>query len=146
MSHVAEELSKITQTYENAAVHYLEGAEKVDDARLKVLFTSLAEVRKVAKGQLDQYIDGRGEAIIDSETLLNKMRRTLTEVDTWINDDAESYLADLEEQEDRTLDALNHAIQKSIMPPNVLATLKAQREVFEQTHFKMRSLKHQYDA
>ncbi len=140
MTETNKAFCELVSVLKDGATFYEQAKDKVDDAELKALFVTMAEIRVSTIDALKFYIerDG-GEADIDG-TLAGAMRRFYTETLSLVNDTDRSYIAQLEEHEDRTLEAFDKA-QGETDDAELISILTANRLTFEGTHETMRALK-----
>ena len=96
---------------------YQEAAQRVDDVELKTLFTRIADIKDAIIGQLGTAVQAVGGEPEDSGTLRGSMQEMYARLRAALGDTEYSYVAELEESEDRLLHAFEDAMKDERTPP-----------------------------
>ncbi|WP_411834718.1 PA2169 family four-helix-bundle protein [Pseudoxanthomonas mexicana] len=92
---------------------YEEAAQKVDDAELKNLFTRIAGIKGHLVTELGAVVQAAGGTPEDSGTLVGSMQKMYGNLRATLGDKEYGYVAQLEESEDRLINAFNEVAQDS---------------------------------
>lgn len=95
---------------------YEEAASKVDDADLKALFIRIAGIKAAIVNELGGAVQAAGGKVETSGTVAGDMQRFYGKVRATLGDEAYGYVAELEESEDRLLEAFEKAADDRDVP------------------------------
>ncbi|MDH5823928.1 PA2169 family four-helix-bundle protein [Luteimonas sp. RD2P54] len=95
---------------------YEEAAQKVQDPDLKALFTRLAGVKAAIVNELGGAVQAAGGTPEDSGTMAGGMRQMYAKLRAGLGDKEYSYVAELEESEDRLLEAFRETAADNDTP------------------------------
>lgn len=137
MKHVSD----IIQVLNSGIEFYSDAKEKVDDQQLEQFFDRMLNARRMVKERLQPFAvqeDGKRE---EGSAFSVEARKVYTKVIGAISSDTErTYISQLEEVEDKTLDELRIAL-KDKQPPQYEAALLQSMATMQECHDEMRALK-----
>ena len=143
--NVAGKLKDLTIICQDGRDFYAYAAQETKDPELHELFTCFASIREDAIGELQANINALGEtAPVEEHSLAGIVRQNYAKFKKMLSLNENAALVDeLEETEDRTLEAFNQALDA--LPPSdpVRIVVIQQRDIFKGTHARMRALKEQ---
>lgn len=96
---------------------YEEAAQKVDDAELKTLFARIATNKAQIVGELSAAVQAAGGKPEESGTMVGSMQQMYGKLRATLGDTEYGYVAELEESEDRLLEAFDEAARDADTPP-----------------------------
>ncbi len=140
MTEVSKTLNGLISVLIDGQKFYEQARDKVEDPALKSFFLDMARIRTAAISELKPYVRAEGEEVEDDGTFSGAARRFYTETVALVNDTDRTFIGQLEEHEDRVLEAFDDA-RENVSDPAVAAALLAQRAKFDTTHQMMRNLK-----
>lgn len=136
-----EELNDIVAVLRGGAEFYSEAAEKVERDDLKALFAEHAAKREAAVADLSAELTARGEEPA-AGSWAEKAHEWYAAASAVIGDADKVFLDQLEEHEDRTLEALRDALEAAPAgSDHVRSLLHRHLETFQETHDRMLTLK-----
>lgn len=138
MTDRTEPLNDVINVLKAGADFYKEAADAVEDDALKTIFTEMARKRVVAVVSLSQRIESLGKEPAEAGWAETAMA-WYGEMRGKIGDDA-TFIAQLEEHEDRTLDTIRSAMEDAASSPEH-AMLAEHLKTFRETHDEMKALK-----
>lgn len=138
MTDRIEPLQDVLKVVRAGAEFYEEAAGKVDNSSHAELFRKMATVRRMAIADISTHICASGEEP-ESADWSEKARSWYGRMRGRIGND-ETWVAQLEEHEDRTLDAIKTAMSDAIDTPQH-AVLERHLHAFRATHDHMKALK-----
>ncbi len=120
---------------------YLEAAKKVDDAELASLFTRIAAVKSDIVASLSAEVTAAGGEPAEHGTMVGSMHQFYTRIRTTLGDTQYGYVAELEESEDRLLDAFNETLADPDTPSPARAKVQQLLPQVRECHDVMRNRK-----
>ncbi|AKC87040.1 PA2169 family four-helix-bundle protein [Pseudoxanthomonas suwonensis] len=121
---------------------YTEAAQRVEDAELAALFRRMAAVKTDVVGQLSATVQSAGGTPDTDGTLVGSLRQAYGNVRAALGDSKYAYVAQLEESEDRLLEAFDEVVADADTPAAARdAALRLLPEV-RACHDEMRRRKH----
>jgi len=96
---------------------YEEAAQKVDDAELRTLFARIATTKAQIVTELSAAVQAAGGKPEDSGTVVGSMQQMYGKLRATLGDKEYGYVAELEESEDRLLEAFDEASRDADTPP-----------------------------
>ena len=121
---------------------YEEAAQKVDDAELKTLFARIATTKAQSVNDLSAAGQAAGGKPEDSGTLVGSMQRMYGKIRAAFGDTEYGYVAELEESEDRLLEAFDEAARDADTPPAARDVIVRLLPEVRASHDVMRARKH----
>lgn len=121
---------------------YEEAAQKVDDAELKTLFARIATTKAQIVGELSAAVQAAGGKPEDSGTLVGSMQQMYGKIRAAFGDTEYGYVAELEESEDRLLEAFDEAARDADTPPAARDVIVRLLPEVRACHDVMRTRKH----
>lgn len=95
---------------------YEEAAQKIDDPDLKALFTRIAGVKAAIVNELGSVVQAAGGRVEASGTATGAMQQFYGKVRATLGDKAYGYVSELEESEDRLLEAFEKTAEDASVP------------------------------
>ena len=133
--------SDIVQVLNSGIEFYTDAKEQVRDQRLVQFFDRMITARLLVKERLQPFAlqeDGKRE---EGSAFSVEVRKVYTKVISAISSDTEhTYISQLEEVEDKTLEELRIAL-KDNQPPQYEAALLQSMATMQECHDEMRALK-----
>ncbi|CAI3800841.1 PA2169 family four-helix-bundle protein [Rheinheimera sp. MM224] len=133
--------SDIIQVLNSGIEFYTDAKEQVRDQRLAQFFDRMLNARRMVKERLQPFAvqeDGKRE---EGSAFSVEVRKVYTKVISAISSDTEhTYISQLEEVEDKTLEELRIAL-KDNQPPQYEAALLQSMATMQECHDEMRALK-----
>lgn len=137
MKHVTD----IVQVLNSGIDFYSDAKEKVDDRKLAQFFDRMLNARRMVKERLQPFAvqeEGRRE---EGSALTVEARKVYTKVIGALSSDKEhTYISQLEEVEDKTLEEIRIALKEK-QPPQYEAALLQSLATMQECHDEMRALK-----
>ncbi|WP_101926948.1 MULTISPECIES: PA2169 family four-helix-bundle protein [Luteimonas] len=96
---------------------YEEAAQKVEDTELRTLFARIATVKTRIVSDLSAAVQAAGGTPETSGTMVGSMQQMYGKIRATFGDKEYGYVAELEESEDRLLEAFDEAARDSDTPP-----------------------------
>ena len=119
---------------------YLDAAYEVRDPVVKRIFERMALVRTELIDELRPHINIRGEKVTTSGTVAGRLHQWYTDMKAKLSSDVENaYIEELEEVEDKTIEAFEDAINQTDSLP-VRHILLNKMPILRQAHNEMRAL------
>ncbi|MEC9291724.1 MAG: PA2169 family four-helix-bundle protein [Pseudomonadota bacterium] len=140
MKNTAKKLNELVKICNDGKDFYRKGAEDVNNPELKNLFTIMANAREKAIDDMEPFIDGRGYEVEENGTVSGTLRQGYASMQKLFRDDEKVLIEQLEEVEDKTLEAFEDAMHDDV-PPNINAVIASNFTTFKETHQTMRNLK-----
>ncbi len=125
---------------------YEEAAQKVDDAELKTLFARIATTKAQIVGELSAAVQAAGGKPEDSGTMVGSMQQMYGKIRAALGDTEYGYVAELEESEDRLLEAFDEAARDADTPPAARDVVVRLLPEVRSCHDVMRARKHAMKA
>jgi uncharacterized protein (TIGR02284 family) len=139
-------LNELIEVLEDGKKFYEEAAAKVTRADLRALFARMATTKGAIVNDLKTAVVACGDQPATEGSFTGSVRKAYSEIRAKLSSDKNhAYVAELEQFEDRILNAFQHAAQKA---ENAGVRTIAQRYMPEvsRDHAQMRELKHQKAA
>ncbi len=137
----ADTLKELVQIARDGATFYEESIQKVDDQRLKSMFTDMAKHKRDLIQSLSSTLRVHDEDVPEDGTVAGKFRQGYADLRAALTkDDAKVYVSQLEESEDRLLHHFEDALE-SIDDPTVKNVLQVHMPQVRACHDQMRELK-----
>ncbi|MEH8015720.1 PA2169 family four-helix-bundle protein [Rheinheimera muenzenbergensis] len=137
MKHVSD----IIQVLNSGIDFYRDAKDKVDDKQLEQFFDRMLNARRLVKEQLQPFAvqdDGKRE---EGSALSVEARKVYTKVIGAVSSDkAHTYISQLEEVEDKTLEEIRSALTENQRPQYEAALLQS-LATMQECHDEMRALK-----
>ncbi|WP_372626004.1 PA2169 family four-helix-bundle protein [Arsukibacterium sp.] len=131
----------IIQVLNSGIDFYGDAKEKVDDRQLASFFDRMLNARRLVKERLQPFAiaeDGKRE---DGSAFTVEARKVYTKVIGAMSSDKEhTYISQLEEVEDKTLEELKAALTEN-QPPQFVTALRQSLTTMQECHDEMRALK-----
>ncbi|HAW94223.1 MULTISPECIES: PA2169 family four-helix-bundle protein [unclassified Arsukibacterium] len=131
----------IIQVLNSGIDFYGDAKEKVDDDQLAQFFDRMLNARRLIKERLQPFAiaeDGERE---DGSAFTVEARKVYTKVIGAMSSDKEhTYISQLEEVEDKTLEELKAALKEN-QPPQFETALRQSLTTMQECHDEMRALK-----
>lgn len=131
----------IIQVLNSGIEFYGDAKEKVDDRQLAQFFDRMLNARRMVKERLQPFAiqeDGERE---DGSAFTVEARKVYTKIIGAMSSDKEhTYISQLEEVEDKTLEELKAALKEN-QPPQFEAALRQSLTTMQECHDEMRALK-----
>ncbi|MDC7805368.1 PA2169 family four-helix-bundle protein [Luteimonas sp BLCC-B24] len=125
---------------------YEEAAQKVDDAELKTLFARIATSKAQIVNELSTAVQAAGGKPEDSGTMVGSMQQMYGKIRAALGDTEYGYVAELEESEDRLLEAFDEAARDADTPPAARDVVVRLLPEVRSCHDVMRARKHAMKA
>lgn len=138
----ADTVKELVQIARDGATFYEESIGKVEDPRLKSIFTDMAKHKREVIQSLSSTLRVNDEDVPEDGTIAGKFRQGYADVRAALTkDDAKVYVTQLEESEDRLLHHFESAIN-GVDDPSVRSLLQTHMPQVRACHDQMRALKH----
>ncbi|NWL16025.1 PA2169 family four-helix-bundle protein [Pseudoalteromonas sp. Scap03] len=115
-THQGQEINHITEIIQvmNSGIDFYQTAQdKVKDPAIGALFQRMIDARKVSVESLQPYaINQQGEREDGSSFVVEARRAFTTLISKFTNDNDQTYVKELEEVEDKTLEEIKVALKK----------------------------------
>ncbi|MEO8670797.1 MAG: PA2169 family four-helix-bundle protein [Tahibacter sp.] len=146
MTATTSTLKELIELLHDGEEFYSEAASKVQVPAYSNLFQRLARTKAAIAKDLSVHVTSHGEKVPESGTVFGALRKFYTDIRASIGTDAEGvYVGQLEQTEDRILDAFRKVVTES---DNNEVRQIAERYYPEvkRAHDEMRELKHRLAA
>lgn len=134
-------VTDIVQVLNSGIDFYTDAKEKVDDKRLAQFFDRMINARRMVKERLQPFAvqeEGKRE---EGSAFTVEARKVYTNVIGAMSSDKEAtYIAQLEEVEDKTLEEIRIALKEK-QPPQYESALLQSLATMQECHDEMRALK-----
>lgn len=134
-------VTDIVQVLNSGIDFYTDAKEKVDDKRLAQFFDRMLNARRMVKERLQPFAvqeEGKRE---EGSAFTVEARKVYTNVIGAMSSDKEAtYIAQLEEVEDKTLEEIRIALKEK-QPPQYESALLQSLATMQECHDEMRALK-----
>ncbi|UNK41286.1 PA2169 family four-helix-bundle protein [Luteimonas sp. S4-F44] len=121
---------------------YEEAAQKVDHAELKTLFSRIAAHKSQLVTDLSAAVQAVGGKPETSGTMVGTLQQFYGKVRAAFGDKEYGYVAELEESEDRLLEAFDEAARDADTPPAARDVVTRLLPEVRATHDELRTRKH----
>ena len=139
MSQKTEQLNELIAIIRDGQRFYEHAHDEINDEQLKALCRDMAQAKHQIIQALSVKVAANHEQPTDSGTLVGKLRQAYADARATLASDEEStYLAQLEEAEDRILEAFEDAMETA--QPDVQALLAVEMPKVRACHQRMREL------
>ncbi len=140
MSQKTEQLNELIAIIRDGQRFYEHAHDEIKDERLQSLFRDMAQAKHQVIQALAVKVAANHEAPASSGTLMGKLRQAYADARATLSSDEEAtYIAQLEEAEDRILEAFEDAMESA--QPDVRALLAVEMPKVRACHQRMRELK-----
>lgn len=137
----ADTLKELVQIARDGAMFYEDSIQKIDDPRLKSIFSDMAKHKRDLIQSLSSTLRVNDEDVPEDGTIAGKFRQGYADLRASLTkDDAKIYVSQLEESEDRLLHHFEDALEK-IDDPSVKNVLQVHMPQVRACHDQMRELK-----
>lgn len=125
----------------DSAEFYTEAANKVNNAQLKTLFAHMANSKNGLVGAMSRDVKLEGATPAQEGTFRGSLDQFYGGIRAKLGDKDYAYVSELEESEDRLLNALGNVIKDEDVPAPVKATVNTYMPTVKQQHETMRDRK-----
>lgn len=133
-------LNELIQLLHDGETFYKDASQKVG-APYRDLFQRMARIKSAIAAELATHVTGQGDKPSESGTLMGALRKAYADLRAGLGQNPEKvYVAQLEETEDRILEAFHNHIKDSEIT-EVRAALTRHLPEVEKAHNEMRALK-----
>lgn len=140
MSQKTEQLNELIAIIRDGQRFYEHAHDEIKDDRLQALFRDMAQAKHQVIQALSVKVAASHEEPTSSGTLVGKLRQAYADARATLSSDEEStYVAQLENAEDRILEAFEDAMETA--QPDVRALLAVEMPKMRACHQRMRELK-----
>ncbi len=140
MSYKTEQLNELIAIIRDGQRFYEHAHDEIEDVRLQALFRDMAQAKHQVIQALAVKVAANHEEPTSSGTLVGKLRQAYGDARATLSSDEEAtYVAQLEEAEDRILEAFEDAMESA--QPDVRALLAVEMPKVRACHQRMRELK-----
>lgn len=136
-----ETLNELIAVTRDSAEFYDEAASKVDNARLKTLFTNMATAKNGLVDAMSRDVKLEGAKPAQDGTFRGSLHRIYGDVRAKFGSKDYAYVSELEESEDRMLEALNNVIKDKEVPALVKTAVSSYLPKVQEQHNIMRDRK-----
>jgi len=140
MTDKIQQLNELIEITRDGQRFYQHAHEEVKDLRLQALFRDMSQSKTELICALSVKVAANQHKPADGGTVVGKLRQVYADTKaTLVSDEEATYVAQLEEAEDRILHAFEAVLQEA--DPDVHALLAAQMPTVRANHDRMRNLK-----
>jgi len=140
MTNATEQLNELIEITRDGQRFYQHAHDEVKDVRLQVLFRDMSQSKSELIRALSVKVAANQETPASGGTFVGKLRQVYADTKASLVSDTEAtYVAQLEEAEDRILHAFEDALESSA--PDVQALLAVEMPKVRANHNRMRTLK-----
>lgn len=140
MSFKTEQLNELIAIIRDGQRFYEHAHDEIDDARLQAVFRDMAQAKHQMIQALAVKVAANQEAPTSSGTVFGRLRQTYADARAALSsDETATYVAQLEEVEDRILEAFEDALETA--EPDVRALLAVEMPKVRECHQRIRELK-----
>lgn len=140
MSYKTEQLNELIAIIRDGQRFYEHAHDEIEDVRLQAVFRDMAQAKHQVIQALAVKVAANHEEPTSSGTLVGKLRQAYADARATLSSDEEAtYVAQLEEAEDRILEAFEDAMESA--QPDVRALLAVEMPKVRACHQRMRELK-----
>ncbi|TBU75077.1 hypothetical protein DNK06_18470 [Pseudomonas daroniae] len=141
MSNKTDQLNELIAIIRDGQRFYEHAYGEVKDVRLQALFRDMSQTKNQVIQALSVKVAANQEEPTSSGTVVGKLRQAYADARATLSSDEEAtYVAQLEEAEDRILHAFEDALESA--EPDVRALLAVEMPKIRACHDRMRDLKH----
>lgn len=138
---IQHSLNDLIEIARDGGEFYTEAAGKVDNAELSTLFNQMAGHKREIVAGLSADVAATGGEPADSGTMGGSMREAYTKLRAALGNNDYAYVAELEELEDRLMNAFQETIDDGDTPPAARAAAQKHMPQVVQCHDTMRDRK-----
>lgn len=142
MNKTAHTLNDLIQIARDGQDFYNEAAGKVKDPELSSLFTRIAATKADIIASLSAAVSAAGGKPAEHGTFVGSMQQFYGRVRASLGDTTYGFVAELEESEDRLLNAFRDALSDTDTSPLARQEIQRLLPEVQQTHAVMRERKH----
>lgn len=135
-------LNDLIEIARDGQAFFSEAASKVGNPELAALFTRIAGVKRDIVARLGAAVAAAGGRPAEHGTMVGAMRQFYGKVRAALGDTQYAYVAELEESEDRLLDAFRDTLTDPDTPLTARAEVEALLPQVRECHDVMRSRKY----
>lgn len=140
MTNTTEQLNELIEITRDGQRFYQHAHDEVKDVRLQVLFRDMSQSKSELIRALSVKVAANQDTPASGGTFVGKLRQVYADTKASLVSDTEAtYVAQLEEAEDRILHAFEDALESAA--PDVQALLTAEMPKVRANHDRMRTLK-----
>lgn len=141
MNSSMSELNELIEITRDGQKFYLHACEEVDDVELQHVFRDMAQAKTQIIQALSVKLASGHEKVSQGGTMVGRLRELYVDTKTKLGGDSRvAYVDQLEEVEDRILQAFEDALEGA--EPDVRALLATELPRLRASHSKMQQLKH----
>lgn len=138
--NTSKQVSKVIKVLNTGIDFYTEAQDKVESTQVATVFGNMATIRKSAVTRLNAYTELRDGETEEGGDFASEARRMYTNLIASIKSDSDyTYISQLEEIEDKTLEELKSALNKDL-DPGCRAALSEIMAEMNQCHDRMLAL------
>ncbi|HYG08199.1 MAG TPA: PA2169 family four-helix-bundle protein [Stenotrophomonas sp.] len=141
-SKIEHRLNDLIEIARDGQEFYAEAASKVNIPELTALFTRIATVKSDIVTRLSAVVAASGGTPAEHGTMVGTMQQFYAKVRAMLSDTDYSYVAELEESEDRLLHAFQDTLTDTDTPAAARAEVEALLPRVRECHDVMRNRKH----
>lgn len=130
----------------DSAEFYTEAANKVSNAQLRTLFVNMAKSKNELVGAMSRDVKLEGANPVKEGTFRGKLQQFYGDIRAHLGDKDYAYVSELEQTEDRLLNALDNVVKDTDVPTPVKATVSTYLPTAKQQHDTMRDRKWAMEA
>ncbi len=134
-------LNELIAITRDSAQFYDEAAGKVDNTRLKTLFTDMAAAKNGLVGAMSRDVKLEGATPAQDGTFRGSLHRIYGDVRAKFGSKDFAYVSELEESEDRMLEALNNVVKDKDVPAPIKTAVTSYLPKVQEQHNLMRDRK-----
>jgi len=142
----AHTLNDLIEIARDGTDFYTDAARKVDNPELSTLFTRMADHKREIVSGLTADVAAAGGEPAEHGTMVGSMREAYANVRAALGDKDFAYVAELEELEDRLLEAFEDTIEDDDTPPAAKAAAQRHLPRVAECHEIMRERKKALEA
>jgi uncharacterized protein (TIGR02284 family) len=140
MNDKSEQLNELIEITRDGQRFYEHAHDEVKDVRLQVLFRDMSQSKSELIRALSMKVAANQEQPASGGTFVGKLRQVYADTKATLTSDKEAtYVAQLEEAEDRILHAFEDALEDA--EPDMHSLLAAEMPKVRANHERMRTLK-----
>ena len=136
-----DNLNDLIAITRDSAEFYTEAANKVHNPQLKTLFTHMANSKNGLVGAMSRDVKHEGGKPTKEGTFRGNLDRFYGDIRAKLSNKDYAYVSELEQSEDRLLNAFNNVIKDEDVPGSVRATVTTYLPTAKQQHDTMRDRK-----
>ncbi len=138
---IQHSLNDLIEIARDGKEFYTDAAGEVKNAELSALFTRIAGVKSDIVTRLSAAVAAAGGTPAEHGTMVGSMQAMYGKIRAALGDTQYGYVAELEESEDRLLEAFNETLSDNDTPAAARAEVQALLPVVRECHNVMRERK-----